>query len=133
MNLSTLRKRRSLFIVLVFPDKWDFLISPTVKMNRHCIHIHRKGAWKFVLDHGSQYESIPVGKSMNLRKWWENKWWALVLNKIIHADPCWTIYGDLKVISVNLGQQDGCTKYPCFIGDWDRRDKEMNTMFHLDT
>jgi hypothetical protein len=36
----------------------------------------------------------------------------------------WTICGDLKVISMLLGQQAGYTKYPCFLCEWDSRDKK---------
>ncbi|KAI6658854.1 hypothetical protein LOD99_15179 [Oopsacas minuta] len=40
------------------------------------------------------------------------------LNYTIHR---WLICGDLKVISLLLGQQDGYTKYPCFLCLWDSR------------
>jgi hypothetical protein len=34
----------------------------------------------------------------------------------------WIIRGDLKVISMLLGQQGGNTKYPCFLCEWDSQD-----------
>ena len=33
----------------------------------------------------------------------------------------WQISGDLKVIALLLGLQQGFTKYCCFIWDWDSR------------
>jgi len=33
----------------------------------------------------------------------------------------WQICGDLKVIALLLGQQQGFNKYCCFIGEWDSR------------
>lgn len=77
-----------------------------------------------LLHHGSQYASVPVGHSVHLKERYENL--ALVLNKIKYADHGWTICGDLKVISMILGRQGGYTKFPCFICEWDSRDKTQH-------
>ena len=42
----------------------------------------------------------------------------LHLNYSLHE---WLICGDIKVISISLGQQAGYTKYPCFRCLWDSR------------
>jgi hypothetical protein len=36
------------------------------------------------------------------------------------------ICGDLRVVSMLLGQQSGYTKYPCFLCEWDSRAKSQN-------
>ena len=48
---------------------------------------------------------------------------ALILKKIKYEDHGWMICSDLKVISTLLGQQQGYTKYPCFLCMWDSRDR----------
>jgi len=47
---------------------------------------------------------------------------CLILNKIKYSDHAWTICGDLKVISMLLGQGEN-TKYLCFLCEWDSRDR----------
>ena len=47
---------------------------------------------------------------------------CLVLNKIKYSDHAWTICGDLKAISMLLGQGKN-TKYPCFLCELDSRDR----------
>jgi len=32
----------------------------------------------------------------------------------------------LKIVTIILGQQSGYTKYPCFICEWDSRDREQH-------
>ena len=34
--------------------------------------------------------------------------------------------GDLKVVSMLLGQQKGFTKFRCFICEWDRRARDLH-------
>ena len=48
----------------------------------------------------------------------------LILNKLSYSDHKWTVCGDLKVISMLLGQQSGYTKFPCFLCEWDSRDRK---------
>ena len=47
-----------------------------------------------------------------------------ILDKIKYAEHEWVICGDLKVLSILLGQQGGNTKYPCFLCLWDSRAKQ---------
>ena len=48
-----------------------------------------------------------------------------ILDKIKYAEYEWVICGDLKVLSILLGQQGGNTKYPCFLCLWwDSRAKQ---------
>ena len=49
---------------------------------------------------------------------------ALILDKLKYKEfELGTICGDLKVISVILGQHGGYTKFPCFLCEWDSRTK----------
>jgi len=64
-----------------------------------------------------------VGHSVHLKERYE--YLDLILNKIKYSDHAWTICGDLKLISVLLGQQGGNTKYPCFLCEWDSRDRAI--------
>lgn len=77
-----------------------------------------KRSLKAVLLHnGNKYASVPVGHSVYLKECYENL--ELILTKLNYCDHEWTICGDLKVISMLLGQQGGYTKYPCFLCEWD--------------
>jgi len=46
---------------------------------------------------------------------------CLILNKIKYSNHAWTICGDLRVISILLGQGEN-RKYPCFLCEWHSRD-----------
>lgn len=47
-----------------------------------------------------------------------------VLEKIKYDQHNWFICGDLKVITILLGQQSGYTKNPCYICMWDSRARQ---------
>lgn len=82
-----------------------------------------KRSLKVVLLHnGNRYASIPIGHSVHLKEQYDNL--QFVLQKIKYDDHKWIMCGDLKVISMILGQQGGYTKFPCFLCEWDSRDKE---------
>lgn len=81
-----------------------------------------KRSLKAVLLHnGNKYASLPIAHSVHLKECYENL--KHVLAKINYEDHKWMVCGDLKVISMLLGQQGGYTKYPCFLCEWDSRDK----------
>ncbi|GFX99063.1 uncharacterized protein TNCV_4810131 [Trichonephila clavipes] len=84
-----------------------------------------KRSLKAVLLHnGNRYASVPVGHSVHLKECYENL--EFILNKLSYSDHKWTICGDLKVISMLLGQQSGYTKFPCFLWEWDSRDRKQH-------
>ena len=45
----------------------------------------------------------------------------LLLKLLNYEHHSWLICGDLKVISLLLGQKSGYTRYPCFLCLWDSR------------
>jgi len=84
-----------------------------------------KRSLKAVLLHnGNKYASLPVGHSVYLKECYKNL--DFILQKLSYADHKWAICGDLKVISMLLGQQSGYTKFPCFLCEWDSRAREQH-------
>jgi hypothetical protein len=84
-----------------------------------------KRSLKVVLLHNdSKYAPVPVGHSVHLKESYENL--ALVLTKLSFKDQGWMMCGDIKVLSMLLGQQSGYTKYPCFLCEWDSRAKSQH-------
>lgn len=77
-----------------------------------------------LLHNGNKYASLPVAHSVHMRERYENL--EIILSKIKYNEHEWTVCGDLKVISMILGQQGGYTKYPCFLCEWDSRDKSQH-------
>ena len=69
----------------------------------------------------SRDTSVPVGHSVHLKETHENM--KILITKIKYFDHNWLICGDLKVLCMQLGQQDGYTKYLCFLCLWDNRAK----------
>jgi hypothetical protein len=48
----------------------------------------------------------------------------LLLEKIQYGKYNWNICGDLKVTALSLGLELGCSKFYCFLCEWDRRDRK---------
>ena len=51
-----------------------------------------------------------------------------LLNKLRYSKYGWHSCGDLKVVSLLMGFQLGCTKYCCFVCEWDRRAKTLHCL-----
>jgi hypothetical protein len=84
-----------------------------------------KSSLKAVLFHnGNTLPSIPVGHSVHNKEPYEN---MKILMQAINYDTFkWQICGDLKVIALLLGLQQGFTKYCCFICEWDSRPRSLH-------
>ncbi|GFX76801.1 uncharacterized protein TNCV_1952421 [Trichonephila clavipes] len=76
------------------------------------------------LHNGNRYAFVHVGHSVHLKECYENL--EFILNKLSYSDHKWTICCDMKVISMLLGQQSGYTKFPCFLSEWDGRDRKQH-------
>ena len=50
----------------------------------------------------------------------------ILMEAIIYDKFKWQICGDLKVIALRLGLQQGLTKYCCFICEWDSRARSLH-------
>jgi len=78
---------------------------------------------KAVLFHNNTIPSIPVGHSVHNESY-ENK--KILMDAINYDKFKWQICGDLKVIVLLLGLQQGFTKYYCFICEWDSRARSLH-------
>jgi len=77
-----------------------------------------------LLRNGNTLPAIPVGHSVHNKEPYEN---VKILMVVINYDKFkWQIYGDLKVIVLLLGLQQGFTKYCCFICEWDSRARSLH-------
>lgn len=74
-----------------------------------------------MLLHNSKKDlSIPVAHDVGLKETYENM--QLILKAVNYNAQLWRICGDLKVIGLLLGLQDGFTKYCYFLYLWDSRE-----------
>jgi hypothetical protein len=81
-----------------------------------------KSSLKAVLLHnGNVLPSIPVGYAVNMKESYDNI--KLLLNCVNYKKCQWQLFGDLKVVAVLLGLQQGYTKFCCFLCEWDSRAK----------
>ncbi|GBM17131.1 hypothetical protein AVEN_251045-1 [Araneus ventricosus] len=95
------------------PDEWRLFIDSSKRsLNVALLH------------NGNEYACVPVGHSVHLKECYENL--DFILNKLSYSDHIWVVCGDLKVISMLLGQQKGYTKFPCFLCEWDSRDRKQH-------
>lgn len=82
-----------------------------------------KRSLKVVLLHNTnKYAPVPVAYSKTHKEQYESL--KLILEKIKYKDHNWLICGDLKLLSILLGQQSGFTKFPCYLCKWDSRDRK---------
>ena len=76
------------------PTEWQIFIDSS------------KASLKSVLLHnGNRYASIPIGHSVYLKETYKNM--KILLRKIKYDKDKWMLCGDLKVLSMLLGQQGG--------------------------
>lgn len=110
---SDVPKLMSMFNIQHVSDEWRLFIDSS------------KRSLKAVLLHnGNKYASVPVGHSVHLKEKYDNM--AFILDRLKYKEFGWPICGDLKVISMVLGQQGGYTKFPCFLCEWDSRAKAQH-------
>ena len=82
------------------PTEWRLFID-SCKASLKCALLHN----------GNRYASIPIGHSVHLKETYQN----MLLTIIKYDEHKWMVCGDLKVLSILLGQQGVYTKYPCFL------------------
>ncbi|KAI6647085.1 hypothetical protein LOD99_8922 [Oopsacas minuta] len=79
-----------------------------------------KRSLKVVLVHnGNLKPGVPIAHSVYLRETFVNL--QEVLEAIQYRTHIWNICGDLKIIGLLMGLQQGFTKYCCFLCLWDSR------------
>ena len=92
-------------------NQWRLFIDSS-KRSLKCVLLHN----------GNQFPCVPVGHSFHMKEQYDTM--KFVIEKLKYHEHKWLICGDLKVISILLGQQAGYTKFPCFICLWDSRAKK---------
>ena len=97
----------------VDPTEWRLFIDSS-KASLKCVLLHN----------GKRYTSISIGHSVHLKETYENM--KMLLTKIKYDEYKWILCGDLKVLSMLLGQREGYTKYQCFLCLWDSRAKNKH-------
>ena len=65
---------------------------------------------KAVLHNGNTFASVPIAHSVIFQEKYENL--AMMLQKIRYDEHKWMICGDLKILTMILGQHSDFTKYP---------------------
>jgi len=95
------------------PQDWRLFIDSS-KLSLKAVLLHN----------GNTLPSIPVGHSVHNKESYEN---MKILMEAINYDKFKRqICGDLKVIALLLGLQQGFTKYCCFICEWEGRDQSLH-------
>jgi hypothetical protein len=92
------------------PEEWRLFIDSS------------KSSLKAVLLHnGNVLPSIPVDYAVNMKESYDNM--KLLLYCVNCKKYQWQLCGDLAVVAVLLGLQQGYTKFCCFLREWDSRAK----------
>jgi len=95
------------------PLDWRLFIASS-KLSLRAVPLHN----------GNTLPFIPVGHSVHNKEPYAN---MKILMKPINNDKFkWQICGDLKVIDLLLGLQQGFTKYCCFVCEWDSRARSLH-------
>jgi hypothetical protein len=75
-----------------------------------------------LLNNGNNYASTPIAHSVHHKESYES---VQILLRLINFERYkWDVCGDFKIINFLLGQQSGNTKFPCFLCEWDSRDRK---------
>jgi len=100
------------------PDQWR-LFTDSSKVSLKVVLLHN----------GNKFPSFPLAHAANMKESYESM--KLLLGKIKYGELKWKLCGDLKVVALLLGMKLGCTKYCCFLCDWDSRDKKNHCVIEL--
>ena len=92
------------------PEEWRLFIDSS-KRNLKAVLLHNTHV----------YAPLPLAHSTVLKEEYCNI--EKVLNNIKYSEHEWLICGDLKMLSMILGQQSGFTKYPCYLCMFNSRDR----------
>ena len=95
------------------PQEWRLFIDAS------------KTSLKDVLWHnGNTMPSVPVAYATMTKETYDIL--EHMLTAIQYAEHEWKICGDLKIVALILGMQLGYTKFPCFLCEWDSRDRQSH-------
>jgi hypothetical protein len=100
------------------PEEWQLFID-SLKVSLKAVLLHN----------GTIYPSVPVAYSVHMKESHESM--HALLNCIDYDKFKWKICGELKVLVLLLGMQQGYTKYCCLLCEWDSRN-EKHHYVHTD-
>ena len=92
------------------PDEWRLFIDSS-QLSLKAVLLHN----------GNILPSIPIGHAVHMKETYSNM--KQLLDSINYDKYKWQLCGDLKVLAILLGLQQGYTKFCCFICEWDSRAK----------
>lgn len=132
-NVTFYRKREQKFIPY-FEEKDSFVYCNDINGLMKALGVkHKPAEWRLFIDssktslkgillhNGNKYASVPIAHSVHHKESHESV--QLLLNLIKYNEHDWQVCGDFKILNFLLGQQSGFTKFPCFLCEWDSRDR----------
>ena len=95
------------------PQEWRlFVDSSTLSLKAVLLH------------NGNRLPSIPLAHAVHMKETYDNL--KQLLHSIDYNRYKWHLCGDLKVVAILMGLQQGYTKYMCFLCEWDSRARELH-------
>jgi len=91
-------------------DQWRLFIDSSSRSLK-CVLLHNTNV----------FAPVPIAHSIVTKEEYDKL--DAILQKIEYRRHKWQICGDFKIITILLGQQSGNTLYPCFICEWNSRDR----------
>jgi hypothetical protein len=92
------------------PAEWRLFIDSS-KLSLKAVLLHN----------GNVLPSLPIGHAVHMKETYSNM--KQLLDSINYDKFKWQLCGDLKVVAILLGLQQGYTKFCCFMCEWDSRAK----------
>ena len=135
---STYYRNRDKEFLHFFKKEESLIFCTDIKglINSYDPNIYKSQEWRLFIDSSvrslkavllhntNKLGSIPIAHSVNMSEDYDTL--KFILEKIKYKDHNWKICGDLKIITILLGQQSGFTKYPCFLCLWDSRERKSH-------
>lgn len=131
VKVSMYRSRQK-DVITFFKMENDLVACKDIDGLTNALHIpHDPSDWRLFIDssklslkavllhNGNKLPSIPIAHAVHMKENYSNM--NLLLDSIQYKKYEWPICGDLKVIAILLGMQQGYTKYCCFLCEWDSR------------
>ena len=129
------RNRKKAFLNF-FSRESDLLYCSDVNglMNELKPNVYKDEEWRLFIDfcqrslkavlihNTNKFASIPIAHSSILKESYVNM--EKVLSVLKYSEHNWIISGDLKIVTILLGQQSGFTKHLCFLCLLDSRDRK---------
>ena len=114
-NLASNLKERNL--VMKGTQSTVYRTREKVFLNFFSPNVYKDEEWRLFID--SSQRSLKAVLIHNT-----NKFASIPIAHYHIEGKLWMICGDLKIVTILLGQQSGFTKHPCFLCLWNSRDRK---------